>query len=351
MIIQADRKVKTANDLIKDPIAHYPQATVACFDPTTGGLPRRRLDEEKNRRFLERLAENGAPAVLIAASSGQGHLRTWRELEQWFRSAAGARLGGTMKTALLRPEDGAAVNERLAALLADLGYPVVFVRPGTDLPPDASPEAVCENIRPIVEICAAHDLAVGLYSIPDVSGLPLLPESAARLVAGPGGDRIVAIKVTEADYEKSTLAFLAHPAPRLKHLKIVQGWDTHLARALRDGPEYDDRGRQRCGITSGPMCFALHQYRHILECAEQGDWDEVTPALAALAALFRSVQDTPDKFPDLQRVKYVMGLGHPIGGTVSEEHVARFLEALDGLPRAEDRARLARSLDIMGDGP
>jgi len=341
--------MKTVHDLIQDPITHYPKATVACFDPTTGELPRRQFDERRNIQFLERLAAVGVPAVLIAASSGQGHLRTVAELEQWFRSAAMAKLGPTMKTALLRPEDGMEANSHLIELLKSLGYLVIFVRPGADLPPDASVTDVYENIRPIVEKSALHGLAVGLYSIPDVSGLPLLPEAAARLVAGPGGQHIVAIKVTEADYETSTLAFLQHPA--LRHLKIVQGWDPHLVRALRDGQEHDDNGRQRCGITSGPMCFAIYQYLYILQFADQQNWIEITKALTALTDLFQSLQDDPRKFADLQRTKYILGLGHPITGTISEGQINRFFTALEALPRAEDRNRLARSLDIMGDGP
>nr|VFJ42842.1 MAG: Dihydrodipicolinate synthase/N-acetylneuraminate lyase [Candidatus Kentron sp. FW] len=341
--------MKTINDLIQDPIAHFPRATIACFDPTTGDLPRRQLDEGRNIQFLERLASSGIPAVLIAASSGQGHLRTVAELEQWFESAAMAGFDTTMKTALLRPEDGMAANSHLIELLKALGYLVVFVRPGTDLPPDASTRDVYENIRPIVEKSAIHGLAVGLYSISDVSGLPLLPETAAMLVAGPGGKQIVAIKVTELDYDASTLAFLEHPA--LRHLKIIQGWDPYLVRALRDGPRYDDKARQRCGITSGPMAFAIYQYLHILQFAEQQNWDEITRSQTAVTALFQSMQDDPNKFPDLQRAKYILGLGHPIEGTISGEQVSRFFNALETLPRVEDRNRLARSLDVMGDGP
>src|SRR5690348_10041234 len=92
--------------LIADPIAHYPAAAVACFDPTKGELPRRALDEERTIAYLERLAAAGAPAVLIAASTGHGHLRTIEELEQWFRIAAGVKRGRMVLTALLRPEDG-----------------------------------------------------------------------------------------------------------------------------------------------------------------------------------------------------------------------------------------------------
>ena len=59
----------------------YPDATVACFDPTQGDLPRRSLDRERLQQFLQKLGEAGAESVLIAASTGQGHLRTVGELE------------------------------------------------------------------------------------------------------------------------------------------------------------------------------------------------------------------------------------------------------------------------------
>jgi dihydrodipicolinate synthase/N-acetylneuraminate lyase len=335
--------------ILADPIAHYPRATVACFDPTVGMLPRRELDEAQTVTFLEKLADAGADALLIGASTGHGHLRTVAELEAWFRAAARARLGRTLLTALLRPEDGPAANEHLAGLLAELGYAAAFVRPGRDLPPDASDEAIAANLQPVVAALASAGLAVGLYSIPDVSGVRLTPAAAARLVAGPGGAQIVAIKVTEANYETSTLRMLEDP--RLKHLKIVQGWDPHLARALKDGPGHDARGRQRVGVTSGPMSFAVYQYVHILAAAERGDWDEVAAAQAAVTALFAAMQDDPMKFADLQRAKFIMGLGHPLTGQVVPAQFERVLRALYEVPRAEDRRRLVKSLDLIGDGP
>src|SRR5437868_4244125 len=144
----------SVDQLLADPIANYPAATVACFDPTTGDLPRRMLDESRTVAYLEKLAAAGAPAVLIAASTGHGHLRTVEELEQWFRVAARAKLGRTMLTALLRPEDGAEANRRLAALLAALGYTVAFVRPGRDLSPQAATDDVVANMRPAVQAIA-----------------------------------------------------------------------------------------------------------------------------------------------------------------------------------------------------
>ena len=68
------------------------------------------------------------------------------------------------------------------------------------------PTDVVANMQPVVIAAAEAGLAVGLYSIPDVSGLPMTTDVAAALLAGPGGERIVAIKVTEASYEASTLA-------------------------------------------------------------------------------------------------------------------------------------------------
>jgi dihydrodipicolinate synthase/N-acetylneuraminate lyase len=208
----------TSQELIRDPIANYPAATVACFDPTTGDLPRRRLDLAKTRVFLERLAAAGAPAVLIAASTGHGHLRTVEELEEWFRAAAAAELRGCLKMALLRPEDGQLANEQLVGLLAELGYPVVFVRPGTNLSATATEAEIVANVQPVVQLAAQRGLAVGVYSIPDVSGVRLTAQATALLLAEPGGDAIVAAKITEADYDASTAEYLAHPnLTRLKN--------------------------------------------------------------------------------------------------------------------------------------
>ena len=339
----------TATELLADPIGSYPVATVACFDPTTGDLPRRKLDVPRTKRFLEALSVAGAPAVLIAASTGHGHVRTVSELEEWFRVAAEAKLGGTMLSALLRPEDGAEANSRLVSLLAELKYPVIFIRPGTDLPKGANDELIAQNMWPLLELAAARGLAVGLYSIPDVSGVPMSPAAAAELVQGPEGKNIVAIKVTEADYDQSTARFLADA--RLSHLKIVQGWDPHLVRALQDGPLHDDWQRQRCGVTSGPMSFAVHQYLHILAAAGRGDFAEAVAAQNAVTALFRAMQDDPQKFADLQRAKFMMGLGQPLTGEVSEAQIERVFAALESLPRTTDKQRLARSLDLLGDGP
>ena len=339
----------TARDLIADPLTNYPAATVACFDPTIGELPRRELNAQRTVEFLERLGEAGTPAVLIAASTGHGHVRTVPELESWFVVASQAKLPNTLKMALLRPEDGLVANERLVALLSVLDYPVVFVRPGTNLPADASDEAVVDNLRPIIVAASQRGMAVGVYSIPDVSGLKLTPEATARLVNGPGGHAIVAAKITEADYEASTRKFLEHPA--LARLKIVQGWDPFLAQALREGPNYDPRARQRCGVTSGPMSFAVFQYLHILAKAKAGDWDEVAAAQHAVTKLFQAMQDDPQKFADLQRAKYLMGLGQPLTSEVQHAQIERLFIALESLPRAEDRRRLSRSLDLMEDGP
>ncbi len=335
-------------ELLNDPVGSYPAATVACFDPVTGDLPRRQLDDDRCVAFLNALATAGAEAVLIAASTGHGHLRTVAELEHWLAVAARAD-DKLVRMALLRPEDGAEANERLTKLCADLGYGVIFVRPGTDLAAGATQEQIAANMRPVVAASAAAGLATGLYSIPDVSGVPLPPGAAELLLKGEGGENIVAIKVTEASYEESTLRFLKTPS--LSQLKIVQGWDPHIASALRDGRTHAADSRQRCGVTSGPMSFAVHQYLHIFAAAERGDWEEVSTAQAAVTSLFASMQDDPAKFADLQRAKWMMGLGHPLTGTVLGEQTSRVLQALHDLPRKQDRQRLAASLDLMADGP
>ncbi len=349
----------TAQSILDNPIVNYPPATVACFDATMGDLPRRQLAPEHNKMFLERLAIAGAPAVLIGASTGHGHLRTVDELDEWFRASAAANLGGAVKMALLRPEDGIEANRRLLELLKELDYAVVFVRPGprgTGLQTCSNHDEdstrtgleTCSTMQPIVELAANLGLAVGLYSIPDVSGVPLRPAEARMLVDGSGGESIVAVKITEVDYETSTLAFLKDEY--LSHLKIVQGWDSHVARALQDGRQYDADGRQRCGVTSGAMSFAVHQYLHMFDCAGR-DWEELSAAQGAVTHLFAAMQDDPTKFADLQRAKYIMGLGQPLTAEIHEEQIERVFTALENLPREPDRRRLARSLDLLGDGP
>ncbi len=339
----------TPEQLIAAPISRYPQATVACFDPTRGNLPRRQLDERRTIAMLERFAALKVPAVLIASSTGQGHLRTVNELQAWFDCAARAELGDTMPIALLRPEDGLTTNQHLLDHLAKKGYPVVFFRPGTDLDPDEGDTAVQVQLAPLIEAAADRGLAIGLYSISDVSGQPLSADVSAALVDGTGGDHIVAIKVTETDYHASTVQFLKHPA--LKDLKIVQGWDPHISRALHEGPGYDAAGRQRVGITSGMMALAIHQYLHLMASAERQDWDELDNSIAAASRLFEAMQDDPQHFADLQRAKYVMGLGQPLTTTVTDDQAEAIIETIASLPRQADRRRLARSLDLMGAGP
>lgn len=320
---------------------NYPTATVACFDVTCGELPRRKLDPARNNLFLERLASNGAEALLIGASTGHGHLRTPEELNDWFASTRNARTGPSVKIALLRPEDGADWHATHAATLADSGFRVAFVRPGTDLRPDAHSRQVADNMNSALRAASDAGLAVGVYSIPDVSGVALSTDATA-IIRERYGKNLCAVKITEADYRSSTLRFLQDP--RLKDLKIVQGWDPFLARALRDAPG-------RCGVTSGPMSFAIFQYQHILGSAVNGDWKEVESAQAAVTRLFQSMQDDPNRFADLQRAKVIMGLGQPLLGDVTPEQIERVFQALDSIERKEDRDRLARSLNLMQDGP
>ncbi len=343
--------------LIQDPIGNYPNATVACFDPTTGGLPRRQLDHARTKAFLEKLIVTGSAtqrranhlALLIGASTGQAHLRNPTELAEWFRVAASFDWQGAVKGALLRPEDGEAENNRLLDLLAKLEYAVVFARPGNNLGANPSDQRIADNMRPIVSGAAKRGLAVGLYSISDVSGCPMSPAVAADLVAGEGGGNIVAIKVTEASYENSTLRFLDDP--RLAHLKIVQGWDPHLARALQDGPRHDIMRRQRCGFTSGPMSFAIYSYLAIQSAAEKNDWAAVAQHQAAVTAVFAAMQDDPGKFADLQRAKVIMGLGQPITREVTVQQIERVFTALEQLPSGAERRALIRSFDLMNDSP
>ena len=63
------------------------------------------------------------------------------------------------------------------------------------------------------------------------------------------------------------------------------------------------------------------------------------------------MQDDPTKFADLQRAKFIMGLGQPLTSEINPASIERVLTALETLPHSEDRSRLARSLDLLGYSP
>ena len=83
----------------------------------------------------------------------------------------------------------------------------------------------------------------------------------------------------------------------------------------------------------------------------QGAASKAAMAQQAVTTLFESMQDDPARFADLQRAKYIMGLGHPLQAAITEAQVERVFAVLEALPRAQDRQRLAASLDLMGSGP
>lgn len=138
--------------------------------------------------------------------------------------------------------------------MKESGIEVGFVRTGTNLPHGkATDKQVADNMRPLVQMIGDAGMAVGCYSISPIAGNVLSPNALSMLVKGPGGDKIVAVKVTEADYKTSTLEHLKHKD--LKHLKVVQGWGSFVSCAMKDGPGFDTKGRQRVGITSGEMAY------------------------------------------------------------------------------------------------
>jgi hypothetical protein len=99
------------------------------------------------------------------------------------------------------------------------------------------------------------------------------------------------------------------------------------------------------------MSLAVYQYLHILDATANEEWDEVAQAQRSADAIFCSMQDDPHHFADLQRAKYIMGLGHPLIARVSDQQVECVFNALENLSRNADRQRMARSLDLMQDGP
>jgi dihydrodipicolinate synthase/N-acetylneuraminate lyase len=293
--------------LLEDPLRNMPAWTVALLDPTTGEMPRRKIDELATRHYVEAIAHAGAPGVLWASSTGWGHKRTFAEIMQWLEIGSQVQLGKTISQALLRIEDPLDDNRALLQALQGWNYAIVWTRRGATLPADASDDAVADAMLPLIELAIKQEMPIGLYSISTVDGAPLTVNTA-RLILQKLGKKhahyVVAVKITEADFENSTMTYLHEPA--FRHKKIVQGWDEHYARAMQVGHMAD--GSFHCGATSGAAACMVKAYRAMYQRALQRDWAGLARIQKAVSAVFLSMQGKDkNKFPDLQIAKMVMG--------------------------------------------
>ena len=99
------------------------------------------------------------------------------------------------------------------------------------------------------------------------------------------------------------------------------------------------------------MSFAITAYVEILQASKTGDWGKVASIQNDVTKVFASMQDDPGKFADLQRAKFIMGLGHPITREISQDQIERVFAALETLPKSAGKACLAESLKIMSNCP
>jgi len=337
--------------LISDPIHTVPAWTVAAFDPTEGDLPRRNLHVARMGQYLNRLAEAGAKGVLLAASTGWGHARNFEEHRETLLKAGKIELDGCLKQALFRIEDPLDQNQALLKEVAELDYGIVWTRRGSELPETASDDEVAEHMLPLVKAAAEQGLPVGIYSISTVDGAPLTVGASKALLQKLGdlAKMVVAVKITEPDFVGSTLTYLKDEA--FVDKKIVQGWDAFYADAMKAGMRSSD-GVQQCGATSGAAACMVHAYAAMHQAAKDQEWERLATLQEVLSEVFYSMQGAdPSKFPDLQIAKWVMGLGHPLTETRSENEAEPLLTKLQDLvekPEKKEAAQLiVKSLLLM----
>ncbi|MFW5759740.1 MAG: hypothetical protein ACOCXH_02025 [Cyclobacteriaceae bacterium] len=322
--------------IINHPVENVPAWTVALFDPTTGDLPRRELDEQKTKDYMQAIAQAGAPGVLLAASTGWGHARDFAEHRHTLAVAGEVPLNNCIKQALIRIEDPLEDNINLINDLKSWEYGMVWTRRGSDLPIGASDEIVTEHMLPLVKASIAAEMPIGLYSISTVDGAPLTASAAKMLLnklSPAEAQFLVAIKITEPVFENSTLDYLQEPA--FDHKKIVQGWDAFYAEALQQGLR--PNGHNHCGATSGAAACMVYAYKAMYETTLKNDWDKLAEIQSVVSRVFLSMQgDDKNKFPDLQIAKWVMGLGHPLTEERSEKDAANLVKTLHQLSEDED---------------
>ena len=139
---------------------------------------------------------------------------------------------------------------------------------------------------------------------------------------------MVAVKITEPEFESSTQKYLHESA--FNNKKIVQGWDAFYARALKEGKRPD--GTNHCGATSGAAALMVYAYKAMYEATLSSDWKKLADVQEVVSQVFLSMQgEDKTKFPDLQIAKWVMGLGHPLTETRSKKNAEILLNVLEKL--------------------
>ncbi len=345
--------LKKIEKIVSDPVKYMPTWTVALFDPTTGELPRRRIDVEGTKQYARAIANAGAPGVLVAASTGWGHKRNLEEHWKTLEIFGQADLGSTIKQALIRIEDPIDFNIELIGELKKWGYSVVWTRRGTNIKPAADDREVARHLFPLAKASAEAAIPMGIYSVSTIDGAPLKASAAAILLdhLGEKASRyLVAVKVTEPFFEDSTQEYLEEDT--FKNKKIKQGWDSHYARALKAGIRPD--GTNQCGATSGAAACMVYAYDAMYECAAKENWSCLISVQEMVNRVFDALQDKDrTRFPDLQIAKRVMGLGHPLTEERTLDTAEKFVEFIEELAKQHPNNRaiklIARSMIIMGD--
>jgi len=99
------------------------------------------------------------------------------------------------------------------------------------------------------------------------------------------------------------------------------------------------------------MAYCQHQYKYMLDHCDEKNWEEVKRTQRSVTAMWDALSDDPTKVPDLQRAKCAMGLGHVINREIKKDDAERLIVAIEGQENAGDRERLAKSVNLMGEGP
>jgi dihydrodipicolinate synthase/N-acetylneuraminate lyase len=231
-------------------------------------------------------------------------------------------------------------------------YGIIWSRRGSHLSPKASDSEVAKGLYQFAQTAIDNGIPFGVYSISTVDGAPLTAESVVilnKMLGKEGSQYLVAIKITESDFESSTIKFLN--CNELQNKKIVQGWDSFYKRALQAGLLMG--GRNRCGATSSAAACMVKAFNQMYIQSLAKNWEEVEKIQNVVTTVFLSMQgEDKTKFPDLQIAKKVMGLGDPLTEerTIEEaENLIKTIERLANNPDTEYGAVLvAQSLLLMG---
>lgn len=263
---------------------HLSGSITALATPFTAGGE---IDFDAWARLLDRQAEGGTAAVVVAGSTGEAAMLDDAEYASLIEAAA-RRLAGRLPVLAGTGLSGTAKTIAQTRLARSAGAGIALVV----TPPYVRPTqaGLLAHYR---AVAAQGGLPVVLYNVPGRTGCDLLPETVAQLAGDPS---IIGLKEARADLERwQALYPIAGP-----EFALLSGDDPTFVRAMLGGA---------AGVVSVASNVVPRSFSRICRHLVQGEPAAAQALDAGLAPLYDFLGCEPNPVP-LKALLQRLGIGH-----------------------------------------